>query len=134
MEFGKVPEAELKHIDLTLPPDPPETTAVLEKSKGSSKTKFYIGCAKWGRKDWIGKFYPQGTKEKDFLEHYARLFNSIELNTTYYKIPTAAQVQQWKSKVGKDFKFCPKFTDSITHMKRLQDTRPLVDSFLEGIH
>jgi uncharacterized protein YecE (DUF72 family) len=134
MEFGKVPEAELAHIDLRLPPDPQETTDVLKKSKGKSKTKFYIGCAKWGRKDWIGKFYPPGTKEKDFLEYYARLFNSIELNTTYYKIPTAAQVQQWKSKVGKDFKFCPKFTDVITHMKRLQDTRPLVDSFLEGIH
>ena len=66
MDFGKIPEKELLQTDFTLPPDPPENKEVLKRGKG--KTKFYIGCAKWGRKDWIGKLYPQGTKEKDFLE------------------------------------------------------------------
>src|SRR5688572_24389604 len=73
MEFGKVTEEELEQIDFTLPPDPSVNKEVLKKGKG--KTKFYVGCAKWGRKDWIGKLYPVGTKEKDFLEYYAGIFN-----------------------------------------------------------
>lgn len=131
MEFGKLPENELKHIDFTLPPDPEVTTRVLAEGRGN--TKFYIGCAKWGRKDWIGKLYPKGTKEKDFLQHYATQFNSIEFNGLFYKLPTIEQVRKWKSVVGKDFKFCPKFTQSITHYGRLKDMKPEVDAFISAI-
>ncbi|PZF74200.1 DUF72 domain-containing protein [Taibaiella soli] len=128
MDFGKVPERELEQIDFTLPPDPAVTTETLKKGKG--KTKFHVGCAKWGRKDWIGKLYPKGTKEKDFLEYYAHLFNSIEFNGFFYSQHSREQVEKWKEKVPKGFKFCPKFTQSITHFKRLKDTRAEVDSFL----
>ncbi|XZF15995.1 DUF72 domain-containing protein [Chitinophagaceae bacterium MMS25-I14] len=131
MDFGKVPEQQLEHIDFTLPPDPAETTAVLSKGKGN--TKFYIGCAKWGRKDWIGKLYPKGTKEKDFLEYYAHLFNSIEFNGFYYSLHSREQVEKWKQKVPKGFKFCPKFTQSITHYNRLKNTQHEVDAFLNVI-
>ena len=74
MEFGKVSEEELDFIDFTLPSEPLDNDVILRSTK-NSKTDFYIGCAKWGRKDWIGKLYPKGTKEKDFLEYYAKLFN-----------------------------------------------------------
>lgn len=131
MEFGKVTDAELEQIDFKLPPDPRLTTEVLKKGKG--KTKFMVGCAKWGRKDWIGKLYPVGTKEKDFLEHYAKLFNCIEFNATFYKPPTPEQVQKWKEKVPKGFKFFPKFPQTITHLKRLKNTKNEVDTFLEAI-
>ena len=131
MEFGKVPENELDNIDFTLPPDPKVTTEVLKKGKG--KTKFFIGCAKWGRKDWIGKLYPVGTKEKDFLEYYAKLFNAIEFNATFYKSPAPADVLKWKSKVPKGFKFYPKFPQVVTHLKRLKNTGPEVDAFLQSI-
>ena len=131
MDFGKIDEQLLDTTDLSLPPDPEVTTAVLKKGKG--KTTFYIGCAKWGRKDWIGKLYPVGTKEKDFLEYYAKLFNCIELNATFYKAPDAAQVTAWKSKAPKKFLFCPKFPQTITHLKRLNNTGPAVDSFLTAI-
>src|ERR1700749_1702143 len=115
MEFGKLPESELKKVDFALPPDPGVTTEVLHSSKKKGKTKFYVGCAKWGRKDWIGRLYPAGTKEKDFLEYYAKIFNCIEFNATFYKTPTPEQVIKWKEKVPKDFKFFPKFTQTITH-------------------
>jgi len=131
MEFGKVSDAELKQIDFTLPTDPPQNKEVLKKGKG--KTKFYIGCAKWGRKDWIGKLYPKGTKEKDFFEYYAHQFNAIEFNGFFYNLHSAEQVQKWKSKVDKNFRFCPKFTQSITHFKRLKDTKHEVDAFLSVI-
>jgi uncharacterized protein YecE (DUF72 family) len=131
MEFGKVTDKELEQINFKLPPDPKATTEVLKKGKG--KTKFYIGCAKWGRKDWVGKLYPKGTKEKDFLEYYARIFNCIEFNATFYKAPSPEQVQKWKEKTPKGFLFCPKFTQTITHLKRLKNVQPEVDSFLNAI-
>jgi uncharacterized protein YecE (DUF72 family) len=131
MEFGKVPDKELEQIDFKLPPDPKATTEVLKKGKG--KTKFYVGCAKWGRKDWIGKLYPAGTKEKDFLEYYAKLFNCIEFNATFYKSPTREQVAKWKEKVPKGFKFMPKFPQVVTHLKRLKNTKNEVDEFLSSV-
>ena len=132
MEFGKVETGELDLFDFSLPADHTETSHVLGASP-RTVTKFYIGCAKWGRKDWVGKIYPEKTPESDFLEHYGRHFNSIELNATFYRMPRAAMTAGWKSKVGKDFRFCPKFVNSITHIRRLKDTSEAVDRFLTGI-
>lgn len=134
MDFGKVDSAELEKIDFTLPPDHPATTKILDASGANTTTNFYVGCAKWGRPDWVGKIYPPKTKAGDFLEHYARHFNCIELNATFYRMPTKNQIQGWKSKVGEGFKFCPKFVDQITHIKRLKETKELVDRFLEAIY
>ncbi len=131
MEFGKIPENELLQIDFKLQPDAPETTAALKKGKG--KTKFYIGCAKWGRKDWVGKLYPKGTKEKDFLQQYAKQFNSIEFNGFFYNIHSREQVEKWVKAVPRGFLFCPKFTQSITHIRRLQNAGPEVDEFLNVV-
>lgn len=133
MEFGKVESGSLGKIDFTLPPDRPETTRILRTARDKHKTKIFVGCAKWGRKDWIGKIYPKGTKEADFLARYAKHFNCIELNATFYRMPTVSQTSGWRDKVGEDFMFCPKFTDQITHIRRLKDAGELTDRFLEGI-
>ena len=93
----------------------------------------FVGCAKWGRKDWIGKIYPRGTREADFLPLYARNFNCIELNATFYKIPSVTQTQEWKSKVGPDFIFIPKISNSISHIHRLKNTAERMEWFLRGI-
>jgi len=131
MDFGKLEEHELQEIDLSLPKDPKENKEVLAKGKG--KTKFYIGCAKWGRKDWIGKLYPKGTKEKDFLHYYATQFNSIEFNGFFYNVHSREQVEKWVSMVPKGFLFCPKFTQSITHLRRLKNAQAELDQFLNVI-
>lgn len=134
MQFGRVEqETDLSSIDFTLPPDHAATTAILKKSKAKD-TEMYLGCAKWGRPDWVGKIYPPKTKAGNFLDHYAQHFNCIELNATFYRMPTKAQIKGWKAKVGKDFKFCPKFVDQITHIKRLKETKELIDRFLEAIY
>ena len=133
MEFGKV-DIDLNNIDFTLPPDPDGTTRLLQKQKSEKiKPEFFVGCAKWGRKDWVGKVYPPGTKEADFLSLYAKYFNCIELNASFYRLPTVSQTSGWASKVGKDFKFSPKFTDKISHLRRLNDVKELTDLFLKGI-
>src|SRR5258708_38044051 len=115
MQYGKIDEKLLGKTNLSLPPDHSQTTKLLAKQKKTNKPKVYVGCAKWGRPDWVGKIYPKGTKPADYLEEYAKQFNCIEFNAIFYKLPTLEQVRTWKSKVGKDFKFCPKFTEVITH-------------------
>jgi len=132
MEFGKVTADELDKLDFTLPADPLENFEVLNHPR-KGDLQFYVGSTKWTHPEWVGTWYPKGTKSTQFLERYAQLFNSIELNTTYYRMPTYTQTNDWRSKVNKDFKFCPKFVDQITHIRRLNNTDGLVNEFLEGI-
>ena len=93
MEFGRVPVNELKMIDFTLSPDHAFNKKVL-KGKPVKDPKVFIGCAKWGRIEWVGKIYPPKTREKDFLEHYVQHYNSIELNATHYKIYGPGSIQK----------------------------------------
>jgi len=132
MEFGKISPEELAITNFDLPPDRPETLRILG-GKPVKDPPVFVGCAKWGRKDWIGKIYPPGTKEDDFLPLYAKHFNSIELNATFYKIPSVKQAQEWKSKVGKNFLFTPKISNSISHIHRLKNTEERLGWFLKGI-
>lgn len=131
MEFGRIDEAYLNEVDFSLPKDSLNTLSVLERNNTKDAFKVYVGCAKWGRKDWVGKIYPKGTKDKDFLEAYGKQFNSIEFNAIFYKLPSHQQVREWKSKVPHDFLFCPKFTDVITHIKRLKNAKHEVDVLLD---
>ena len=135
MDFGKVPEQELNSVDFSLPPEPPANKAVLEKGKlRNQNPSVYIGCAKWGRKEWIGKIYPKGTKDAQFLEEYVKHYNAIELNATHYKIYSSADIAKWAAKAkGLDFKFCPKIPQSISHYSSFKNADGLTTSFLEGI-
>lgn len=134
MEFGKVDPNEIKNIDFTLPPDGEQTKLTLT-GKPVSNPKFYVGCAKWGRKEWVNLIYPAKTKEKDFLGEYVKHFNSIELNTVFYGIPKEEQIIKWKEMADKrsDFLFCPKFSKAITHVKRLNNAQAETDLYLKGI-
>ena len=134
MEFGRVPQTELEKIDFRLPPDPPFNKEIL-RGVANTKPKVYVGCAKWGRADWVGKIYPVKTKERNFLDHYVQHFNSIELNATHYKVlygPKA--IHNWSDKAGeRDFKFCPKVLQGITHKGKLNEKKFLVNEFLRGV-
>jgi uncharacterized protein YecE (DUF72 family) len=133
MDFGKINSDDLSDVDFSLPADRPETITLLKKLKNTTQPKVFVGCAKWGRKDWVGKIYPLKTKEADFLKHYAKHFNCIELNATFYRLPTEKQVDGWRSKVGAGFQFCPKFTDQISHFKRLKGAEEVTSLFLKGV-
>lgn len=133
MEFGRVDENELNSIDFSLPKEPAFNKQVL-KGKPAANPKVYIGCAKWGRLEWIGKIYPPKTKEKDFLDHYVQHYNCIELNATHYKIYGAAGIAKWAAKAkDKDFLFCPKMYNGITHYGSLKGKEFLTSEFLRGI-
>jgi len=133
MEFGRVEEHELNGVDFSLPAEPSFNKQILPGKKSSS-SKVYIGCAKWGRLEWVGKIYPDKTKEKDFLQHYVQHYNSIELNATHYKIYGARGIERWKEKAaGKDFLFCPKMYNGITHFGKLTGKDFLLNEFLRGV-
>jgi len=133
MEFGRVPESELNNINFALPVEPVFNKQVLP-GKRAANPKIYLGCAKWGRTEWIGKIYPPKTKEKDFLDHYVKHYNSIELNATHYKLYGATGIAKWAAKAGnRDFMFCPKMYQGVTHRGSLLNKDFAVSEFLRGI-
>ncbi len=133
MEFGRVPESELDAVDFNLPDEPVFNKKVLSGKK-SKNAKVYLGCAKWGREEWIGKIYPLKTKEKEFLQHYVQHYNSIELNATHYKIWGEAGIRKWAEKAkGMDFKFCPKMYQGVTHRGSLTGKDFVSNEFFRGI-
>jgi uncharacterized protein YecE (DUF72 family) len=133
MQFGSVEPEELNSVDFSLPKDPAINKTVLSGRKNKN-AKVYIGCAKWGRQEWVGKVYPEKTKEKDFLQYYVQHYNSIELNATHYKIYGPKAIEKWKEKAdGKDFLFCPKMYKGVTHFGRLTGKNFLTTEFFRGI-
>ena len=133
MEFGRVLDDELDKIDFKLPPEPLFNKQIL-KRKPAGKSKVYVGCAKWGRVEWLGKIYPLKTKEKYFLDQYVHHYNSIELNATHYKIYGPLGIQKWAAKAnGKDFLFCPKMFQGVTHRGSLKGKDFILNEYLRGI-
>ena len=133
MEFGRVSVEELNTIDFSLPAEPAENEKILNGKKDID-AKVYIGCAKWGREEWVGKIYPFKTKEKNFLQHYVHHYNCIELNATHYRIWGEAGIKKWADKAkGMDFKFCPKMYQGITHKGSLKGKEFLTNEYFRGI-
>ena len=133
MEFGRVEVNELNTIDFSLPVEPAFNKKILS-GKPAKQPKVYLGCAKWGKLEWVGKIYPPKTKEKNFLQHYIEHYNCIELNATHYKIIGAKGISKWKDKAkGKDFLFCPKMYQGVTHKGSLKGKEFLTREFLRGV-
>lgn len=133
MEFGRVPENELGRVDFSLPAEPAQNKKIL-KGKPVKNPRVYIGCAKWGRTEWVGKIYPPKTREKDFLKHYVGHYNSIELNATHYKVYGETGIRKWaEHAAGRDFLFCPKMYKGITHFGKLTGKNFISNEFFRGV-
>src|ERR1700761_745524 len=135
MEFGRVPTEELPFIDFTLPPDPELTVKTLTETKPGEPFEARVGCAKWGRKEWLGKIYPPKTKDANFLDEYVKHFDCIELNATFYNTYPPETIAKWRDKAitNPGFKFCPKFSQSISHIRRLKNAEKITTKYYEGI-
>jgi uncharacterized protein YecE (DUF72 family) len=136
MDFGRVPANDLKKVDFSLPKDPPANKLVLSKAGKTTTPKIFIGCAKWGRKEWVGKIYPPKTKEAQFLDEYVKHYNSIELNATHYRV-NVPDIVKWNSKAeGKKFLFCPKVPQGISHFSaafQKPGTQDRLNDFLAAV-
>ena len=133
MEFGRLPASQLDKIDFSLPAEPAFNKTLLSGKKNPD-SKVFVGCAKWGRQEWVGKIYPKGTKEKDFLSFYVDCYNSIELNATNYKMPSDQQIKNWQKLAdGKDFIFCPKLTRFILPSADIEKEKDYLDQFTKAV-
>jgi uncharacterized protein YecE (DUF72 family) len=128
MKFGTNENSD--NIDFILPQDDPKTYEILSKNTSPDPLKIYVGCAKWNKQD-LKNFYPRGIKDE--LTYYSTQFNSIELNATFYNMPKPEQVVTWREKTPGDFRFFPKITQSISHMRRLNDVQSVVDEYCDSI-
>ena len=135
MEFGRVLTEELPGVNFTLPPDPKITIKTLRAAKNDQPLQVHVGCAKWGRKEWLGKIYPPKTKDANFLDEYVKHFDCIELNATFYNTYPPETIAKWREKasVNPGFKFCPKFSQSISHIRRLKNAEEITTKYYEGI-
>ena len=85
-----------------------------------AETEFRIGCSGWSYKDWSGIFYPKGLQAKDYLKFYSNVFNCVEIDSSFYRIPNQFMVNQWKANTPDGFLFSPKLPKKITHENKLK--------------
>lgn len=118
MDFGKT--TQLEAVNFALPDDPLFTQDYLSSLPApTDPMRVYLGATGWAMPQWVGRWYPSGTKSKDHLYHYGRQFSTIELNTTHYRIPDISTISNWCARVPEDFRFCPKLPQTISHDKQL---------------
>lgn len=86
---------------------------------------FWIGCAVWAYKGWLGGLYPRQTKPQDFLRTYSRRLTAVEGNATFYTIPAEKTLAQWRNSTPEGFRFCPKLFRDVTHQGALHPQRTL---------
>ncbi len=132
MKYGHVTSEEIGNVNFALPADHPKSYTQAGHAP-SDQFKVYVGCGKWGIKQWIGRLYPEGTKQKDFLHAYLEKFNSIELNGTFYRLHRDSVAKWAEAAAGKSFKFSPKWSRRITHLQRLKEVGDNTRYFIETV-
>lgn len=91
----------------------------------------YVGTSGFAYKEWKGGFYPRDLPEKRMLHHYGEHFRTVEINNTFYRMPTVSLLQAWAGEVPADFRFVLKASQRITHHHRLLDADEEVGYLLD---
>ena len=91
----------------------------------------YAGLSGWAYPEWRGPFYPAGTTGSRMLPHYALHFNTVEVNNTFYRMPSADAIAAWCDQVPPDFRFSFKAHRAITHRKQFAATTDIFDRFAD---
>lgn len=92
--------------------------------------QFYIGTSGWHYVHWRDRFYPAKLPKAKWLEFYASNFNTVELNNSFYRLPTEAAFTTWRDSSPSDFVYAVKVSRFITHIKRLKNTGDAVEKFI----
>ena len=90
-----------------------------------------IGCSGWQYRHWRGDFYPPDLPVSRWLEHYAKTFDTVEVNNSFYRLPEAATFAQWRQRVPLRFTFAVKASRYLTHLKRLKDPEEPIERFFD---
>ena len=92
--------------------------------------KYYIGTSGWVYNHWRGLFYPEGLAQARWLEFYAKHFSTVELNNTFYHLPTERAFEAWRERSSPDFSYAVKVSRFITHLKKLRNVEGALEKFL----
>jgi uncharacterized protein YecE (DUF72 family) len=92
--------------------------------------RYRVGCCGWDYKGWIGKFYPEKAKAADLLRIYSEIFQTVEVDSTFYGIPRKSTIDYWYNSTPEEFSFSLKVPRAITHKNQLKDSKALMDEFL----
>ena len=91
----------------------------------------YVGTSGYSYKEWKGSFYPEKIPAKDMLRYYSERLSTVEINATFYRMPQASMLENWKQQVPGSFRFALKASQRITHFKRLKETDEETKYFLD---
>ena len=93
--------------------------------------QLYIGCSGWSYTSWQGHFYPSNLENRDWLRYYSQVLNYVEIDSTFYNIPSETMVRNWGKRTPENFKFTAKFPKVITHDKRFKNVEKELSLFYE---
>jgi uncharacterized protein YecE (DUF72 family) len=92
-----------------------------------------VGCSGWNYPHWRERVYPKGLPQRRWLEYYATLFDTVEVNNTFYRLPKRTSVAGWVERTPAEFVFAVKASRYLTHLKRLTDLDRGIERFYESI-
>jgi uncharacterized protein YecE (DUF72 family) len=95
--------------------------------------KLRIGCSGWSYQDWVGPFYPKDAKPGDYLRMYSKVFDAVEIDSSYYRTPSPFMVSNWKRVTPEGFLFTAKFPKKITHELKLRDSQAQLERFYKAM-
>lgn len=95
--------------------------------------EYYLGCSGWSYDGWKGPFYPQDLDNRYWLSYYSKIFDFVEIDSTFYRIPSKFMVNNWNNRTPDNFRFAVKFPKVITHDKRLKDVGKDIEQFYDAM-
>jgi uncharacterized protein YecE (DUF72 family) len=97
----------------------------------SAGSRVRVGCSGWQYCHWRGSFYPDALPQKQWFAHYTSVFDTVEINNSFYRLPEAATFADWASRAPRGFVFAVKASRFLTHMKKLKDPEEPVRRFFD---
>lgn len=101
------------------------------RGRRMTRKRIYVGTSGWTYDDWSERFYPKEVKGPERLSFYAAHFNTVEINATFYRLPTQTMIAAWNRRLGEDFHLVVKGSRVVTHFKKLDDCLDPLQTFLD---
>jgi uncharacterized protein YecE (DUF72 family) len=98
-----------------------------------SIVKLYTGTSGWSYSSWQGIFYPEKLEQRQWLPYYSQVFDYVEIDSTFYQIPSKNMVKLWNARTPSEFRFSAKFPRVITHEKKFQNCQKELELFYEAM-
>ncbi len=97
------------------------------------RQRVFIGTSGWTYDDWYGSFYPEDIKASERLSFYAEYFDTVEVNATFYRLPTEPMINAWNTRLGEGFHLVVKGSRVVTHLKKIANCEEALQKFFERV-